>query len=186
MPDIVVIGTSLGGWQALQVLLSGVPAGYPLPLVLVQHRSEEPDNRLITLLRTATALPVCEPDDKQPIAPGSIYLAPANYHLLVEPGRFALSTEAPVVFARPSVDVLFESAAAAYGAGVVAVVLTGANADGAAGVSAIRQRGGLVVVQDPATAEARRMPDAAIAAGADHILRLLDISLLLVNLVSAL
>lgn len=182
--EIVVVGTSLGGLKALQVLLAGLPKDFPLPMVIVQHRGKGSDDLLRALLKNAASLPVREAEDKEQIVPGVVYLAPADYHLLVEAGDFMLSTDAPVEFARPSVDVLFESAADAYGAGVIGVVLTGANADGARGAAAIKRRGGLVLVQDPVTAEAAAMPEAASAVGCDHILPLLDIPPFLVQLVS--
>jgi two-component system chemotaxis response regulator CheB len=124
-------------------------------------------------LRRRTNLKVVDAEDKQWIKPGHVYLAPANYHLLVERGAFSLSVDDAVSYSRPSIDVLFESAADAYGASVAAVVLTGANSDGARGVKAIKKRGGFVVVQDPKTAEAPSMPTAAIAAArVDQILPL--------------
>ncbi len=115
--EIVVVGTSLGGLKALQALLAGLPKDFPLPVVIVQHRGKDSGDPLVALLQSATPLLVREAEDKQPMAPGVVYLAPADYHLLVEAGGFMLSTDAPVVFARPSVDVLFESAADAYGPG---------------------------------------------------------------------
>ncbi|HKY05712.1 MAG TPA: chemotaxis protein CheB, partial [Blastocatellia bacterium] len=131
-----------------------------------------------------SSLPVVEVEDKQPIFPGKIYMAPANYHLLVEEGHFALSTEGPVQFARPSIDVLFESAADTYRNRVVAVLLSGSNSDGAQGMARVKENGGLAVVQDPATAESRVMPDAAIAATeVDWILPLSEIPLFLTKLV---
>lgn len=163
-PSLVVVGCSLGGLNALQVLLGGLPRGFATPIVLVQHRGKHPDEALSRLLGAHSALEVREPLDKERIQSGHVYVAPADYHLLVERGTLALSTEAPVNYARPSIDVLFESAAESYGAGVIAVVLTGANHDGAAGARAIQARGGRVLVQDPSGAESRPMPLAAIAA----------------------
>jgi len=126
---------------------------------------------------------VREAEDKDPLLPGRVYLAPPRYHLLVERGKLALSTEAPDNYAQPSIDVLFESAAASYREGVVGVLLTGSNADGAQGLSAIKRAGGLAIVQDPETAEARAMPDAAIARGAaDMILPLCEIGVFLAGL----
>lgn len=177
-PDrgIVVVGTSRGGMSALRVLLGGMPAAFPLPIAIVQHRAKESDDALITYLRTHSALPVSEAADKAPIFPGQVYLAPADYHLLVESGAFALSTEGPVSFARPSIDVLFESAAAAYGRGVTAVVLTGANHDGALGARTVKARGGRLIVEDPATAQSDAMPRAAMAAAPDCVLPLAAIA----------
>lgn len=172
----VVVGTSLGGLSALQVLLSGLPRDFPLPIAIVQHRGKTGDEALLGLLAARSALPVSEPDDKEALEPGHVYLAPAGYHLLVEPGRLALSTEAPVNYSRPSIDVLFESTADAYGRGVVGVLLTGASQDGAAGCARIKERGGVVVVQDPAGAESGVMPAAAIAAC--HVDKVLPLSAL--------
>ena len=183
--EIVVVATSLGGLKAVGTLLFALPVDFALPLVIVQHRTAASlaEDPLCDLLQRCCALPVIEPRDKQPVAGGSIYLAPADYHLLVEGGAFALSTEAPVNFARPSADVLFESAADAYGAAAVGVVLTGGNEDGARGLARLRVRGGLAVVQDPATAESAVMPEAAIQiAGADHVLPLAGIAALLAGL----
>jgi two-component system, chemotaxis family, protein-glutamate methylesterase/glutaminase len=163
-PSIVVVGTSLGGLHALQLLLGGLPRGFAVPIVIVQHRGKHPDDALSRILSAHCMLAVHEPLDKDPIEPGHVYIAPADYHLLVERGSLALSTEAPVNYARPSIDVLFESAAESYGGGVVGIVLTGANHDGAAGASLIQQRGGRVLVQDPASAESRPMPLAALTA----------------------
>jgi len=124
-----------------------------------------------------------EAEDKEPIVLGNIYLAPADYHLLVEPGHFALSVEPAVNYARPSVDELFESAADSYGREVIGVILTGMNTDGARGLAAIKRHGGRTVVQDPRTAQQRSMPDAAIAAGrVDHVLPLPEIAPLLARL----
>ena len=164
--SIVVIGASLGGTRALTYLLSALPGHFPLPLVIVLHRAVDGDAFLRQFLHSHSTLPVLEAEDKMPVAAGHAYLAPANYHLLVENVEFSLSTEAPVGFARPSIDVLFESASAAYGSKTLGVLLTGASADGAWGAAKIRERGGTVVVQDPETAECPIMPRAAIAADA--------------------
>ena len=164
---LVVIGTSLGGMQALETILHGLMPDFPLPIAVVQHRGPDwgVQSELTRLLQLHSALPLSEAGDKDPIRPGCVYLAPPDYHLLVEDGRFALSVDARVSHARPSIDVLFESAADAYREGVLAVVLTGASADGAAGARRVHQRGGCVVAQDPATAESPVMPKAAIATG---------------------
>ena len=176
--DIVVVGTSLGGLAALEILLSGLPAEFPLPVAIVQHRGMDSDETLMLLLQVHCALPVSEPDDKDPIEPGRIYLAPPGYHLLVDRGSFALSMDAKVCYARPSIDVLFESAAEAYKERVIGVVLTGASRDGSEGLARIKGRGGLAVVQDPKGAEAPTMPEAAIAkVKVDRILPLPQIGL---------
>jgi two-component system chemotaxis response regulator CheB len=158
---LVVIGASQGGMKALEVLLPGLSAEFPLPLAIVLHRGRFGDDSLAAYLQEFCALPVREVGDKDPIAPGRVFLAPADYHLLVEDDHFALSVDAPVNHARPAIDVLFESAAAAFGDRVIGVILTEANDDGARGLAAIRARGGLALVQDPTTAESRAMERAA-------------------------
>jgi two-component system chemotaxis response regulator CheB len=172
--ELMVIGTSVGGLQALIALLGELPPTFPLPIVIVQHRSADVKSGIREILQSHTELVIVEADDKDAVEPGRVYLAPADYHVLVESDRtLALSTEGPVHYARPSIDVLFESAADAYREGVIGVVLTGASADGAKGALRIKQCGGCVVVQDPATAESSVLPAAAIAAGvADEIVPL--------------
>jgi two-component system, chemotaxis family, protein-glutamate methylesterase/glutaminase len=160
--EIVVVGASTGGLKALPVLLSGLPAEFSLPIVIVQHRGKEMETGLCEFLARRSSRPVTEPEDKEPLLPGHAYLAPQDYHLLVQGGSFALSTESPVGFARPSIDVLFESAADEYQDRAIGVILTGANHDGARGLAAIKGQGGLTLVEDPITAECREMPDAAI------------------------
>ena len=169
---IVVLGASLGGLDALRTMLSALSTSFPWPLVIAQHRSSEDVSDMLPLmLQRACALPVSEAEDKDAMVGGHVYLAPPDYHLLVENGALALSTEARVSHARPSIDVLFDSAVAAYGPLVVAVVLTGASADGARGAARVKAAGGLLLVQDPATAESPVMPLAALAAAhADQIL----------------
>ena len=181
--QIVVIGGSLGGAQAVQTLLRDLPDEFPLPMVIVLHRSKTSDEMLISILQKATSLPVIEAEEKEVIVPGRVYLAPADYHLLVEQnspaehGSLALSTEAPVLLARPSIDVLFQSAAETYARRVIGVILTGASRDGAEGLASIKAHGGMTLVQDPSTAESALMPEAAIAAGAvKHIVPLSEIS----------
>ncbi|MCU1228240.1 MAG: CheB methylesterase [Acidobacteria bacterium] len=161
-PELIVIGCSLGGMRALQTLFSDLPADFPVPIAVAQHRHKASNEGLPTFLRKHSKLPVVDVDDKEWIHPGKIYLAPADYHLLVERGEFSLSVDAAVAHSRPSIDVLFESAADAYGDHLVGIVLTGANADGAAGAEKIRERNGFLIVQDPADAEAPAMPQAAI------------------------
>ena len=164
--ELVVIGTSWGGLHALRRVLGGLPANFDLPVVVVQHRHRDSDHLLVSLLQDHTALTVHEIEDKTPLAPGGVYVAPAEYHVLVEVGQLQLSTEEPVRFSRPSIDVALETAAEAYGRSAIGVVLTGANDDGAAGLAAVRRRGGMAIVQDPATAEGPAMPAAAIASAA--------------------
>jgi two-component system chemotaxis response regulator CheB len=185
-PRILAIGTSLGGLNALTALLRALPGTLPVPVVVAQHRAPDGDGRgLGALLQEHTAMPVQDAEDKMELAAGAVYLAPSDYHLLIEaPGLLALSTDAPVRAARPSIDVLFETAAEAYGAGTLGVLLTGASADGADGAAAIKARGGRVIVQDPASAESATMPAAAIAATAvDYVLPLGDIGHYVMSLV---
>jgi two-component system chemotaxis response regulator CheB len=159
---IVVVGTSFGGLAALQELLPGLAPDFALPLVAVQHRSRDADDGLCEFLQRHCRLPLREPNDKERIEPGRVYLAPRDYHLFVESDHFSLSTDPAVGFARPSIDVLFESAADAWGPRTVGVVLTGASRDGARGLARIKGAGGLAVVQDPDGAESRAMPEAAL------------------------
>ena len=161
--EIVVVGTSTGGLKALQTLLSGLPASFPLPVVIVQHRGANSESGLCEFLSQWSNMPVVEPEDKEPVRCGHTYLAPRDYHLLIENQSFALSTDPPVGFARPSIDILFESAAAYYHERAIGVILTGANSDGARGLSAIKSSGGLTLVEDPVSAACRVMPEAAIA-----------------------
>jgi two-component system chemotaxis response regulator CheB len=171
--SLVVIGCSLGGMKALQMILESLPSTFCVPIAIVQHRYRTSSEGLPAFLRKHSKLPVVDADDKQWIRKGHVYLAPANYHLLIEHGELSLSVDEAVAYSRPSVDVLFESAAEAYREKVIGVVLTGANSDGARGAAAIKQRGGFVVVQDPKTAEAPSMPQSAIdAARVDRILPL--------------
>jgi two-component system chemotaxis response regulator CheB len=180
---LVVLGASKGGFRALKHLLAALPGDFPWPLAIVQHRADQRESGLCELLDRAGALRVVEPEDKDPIRAGYAHLAPAGYHLLVEPGTFALSADPPIWFARPSIDVLFESAADVYGARVTGVILTGTGPDGAAGLAAIRARGGLALVEDPASAECRAMPEAALAATAvDRVLPLAALAVFLAGL----
>jgi two-component system chemotaxis response regulator CheB len=175
---IVVIGASAGGLEAVSVLLAQFPADFGLPVVVAQHRAPaSPEGDLAGIWQRATPLPVAEAEDKAPIEPGHVYIAPADYHLLIESrDLFALSTDPPVLWARPSIDVLFESASEVYREAVIGVILTGASADGSAGLAAIRARGGCALVQDPQTAESAVMPNAAIAATSiNHVLPVADL-----------
>jgi two-component system chemotaxis response regulator CheB len=160
---MILIGASLGGLKAVVTVLQQLPRDLPVAVAVVLHRHKDSD-LLLELLRRDSPLPVYEPMDKEPVLRGRVYLAPSDYHLLLEPsGFFALSVDEPVRFARPSVDVLFESAADVLGSSAVAVVLTGANRDGAEGALRIKSAGGRVLVQDPLTAEAPQMPNAVLA-----------------------
>ena len=160
---LIAVGVSAGGLQALRTLVGALPEGFEIPLAVVQHRSRDSE-LLCELLQECSAMQVGEVSDKEEIVPGRVYVAPPDYHLMVERGWFELSTDAPVRYSRPSVDVMFLSAADAYGVDLIGVVLTGANADGAAGLRRIVDRGGYAMVQDPATAEVRAMPQFAIRA----------------------
>ncbi|MEG4284117.1 chemotaxis protein CheB [Microcoleus sp. A006_D1] len=219
--EIVVVGTSLGGLQALTVMLADLPQSFPLPVVIVQHRHKSSQDRLTDVLQQQSSLQITEAQDKEEIAPGRVYLAPADYHLLIEspsdeefslyendftewgsvavesihnsksliPNRgtpkFALSTEAPVCYARPSIDVLFESAADAFGEKVIGIILTGASSDGSEGLAKIKAEGGLTFVEEPASALCRTMPASAIAnVEVDWILPLSQIAPCLVNLLT--
>ncbi len=159
--DLVVVGTSWGGLAALRTLVGGLPESLQMAITLVQHRHKDSDHLLRTLLQEYSPLCVSEVEDKMPLEHGHIYVAPPNYHTLVERGYFSLSTDEPVRYSRPSIDVTFASAADAYAHRTVGIVLTGANADGAAGLRLISDRGGLAIVQDPDSAESRLMPEAA-------------------------
>jgi two-component system, chemotaxis family, protein-glutamate methylesterase/glutaminase len=160
--DLVVVGTSWGGLAALRTLVAGLPESFMMAVTLIQHRHKDSDHLLRVLLQERSALEVCEVEDKMPLEHGRIYVAPPDYHTLVEPGHFSLSTEAPVRYSRPSIDVTFNSAADSYAHRTVGIVLTGANADGAEGLRKISDRGGMAVVQDPKTAESPTMPAAAM------------------------
>lgn len=173
-----MVGGSWGGSTALGALLAGLPRRFSIPMAVALHRSPtSSDTTLVSALARTTDLEVCEPDDKTALAPSTVYVAPANYHLLVEGNCLVLSADPPERFSRPSIDVLFESAAEAYGPRLTAVLLTGANDDGARGIEAVKLRGGRTFVQDPSTAERTEMPNAAIATGAvDRVLPLGAIS----------
>lgn len=162
--QLIVVGCSWGGLSALRTVVRSLPNGFDIPVAVVQHRHRDSDAMLARALQDHTGLRVCEVEDKQPIESGRVFIAPANYHLLVEVGHFSLSVEAPVRHSRPSIDVALTSAADAYGHRAVGVVLTGSNDDGAAGLRRIADAGGMAVIQDPATAEAPEMPLAAAKA----------------------
>ena len=184
--DLVVIGCSLGGLQALRHLLAELPLGFGAAVGVVQHRRPDAVSPLAGLLGSVSALPLVEVRDRERIAAGTIYLGPAGYHLLVERGMMALSLEGPVTWARPSIDVLFETAAEAYGRRLVAVLLTGSSEDGARGVAAVARRGGLTIVEDPATAHSPVSPQAALERTAvHHVLPLVEIGPLLRGMVGA-
>lgn len=176
--EAVVVGASAGGVEALGELLSALPAGCKPALLIVIHVPPSNGSLLVEVLRRRCKPSLEEASDKEPIRAGTVYVAPPGYHLLVEPDRsLALSVDEPVHYSRPSIDVLFESAAHAYRHRLLGIVLTGANEDGARGLECIRRHGGLAWVQDPAKAASSAMPAAALArAGADRILDLQDMA----------
>ena len=181
--DLIVIGCSLGGMHALGTIFHSLPKDFCIPIAIVQHRHKASNENLPAFFRRTTKLRVVDVEDKQWIKPGYVYLAPSNYHLLVERGVFSLSVDDTVGHSRPSIDVLFDSAADAYRETLIGVVLTGANADGARGVHQIKRRGGFVIAQDPLNAEAPAMPQAAVDTGrVDRILPLEQIGPFLVDL----
>jgi two-component system chemotaxis response regulator CheB len=163
--ELVAIGASWGGLHAVEQVLGSLPEDFGAAVVIAQHRRADSDSeRLAQLLDAHCALTVCEAEDKQSLHPGTVLVAPADYHLLVEHGSVALSVDAPENYSRPSIDVLLQTAADAYAERAAGVVLTGANADGADGLARIARRGGPAIVQDPETAMRREMPEAALAA----------------------
>ena len=168
----VVVGVSAGGLDALKELLAAIPAGFGLAVIIVQHLHPQQDRFFIEFLSQSCPVPVREAEEKEAVTPGVVYFAPPNYHLLIESDRtFSLSIDEKVNFSRPSIDVLFESAAEAYGPDLVGVILTGASRDGAAGLRKIKASGGMAIVQDPATAQFPAMPSAALAeTEVDHVL----------------
>jgi two-component system chemotaxis response regulator CheB len=182
--ELICIGASWGGLTAVGRVLADLPEEIDLPIVVAQHR--HPDSlagTLAELLSLRIDRPVLDVADKMPIERRHVYIAPPDYHLLVQRGSFALSLDERVQYSRPSIDVLFESAADAYGTGVIGIILTGANEDGAAGLAEIKRRGGVAVIQDPAGAMRRTMPEAAIAATvADAIIPLEEIGKFLYGL----
>jgi two-component system chemotaxis response regulator CheB len=171
--EVLVIGSSWGGIEALTELVGALPASFPLAVIIVQHQHPHSRNALAGILGRAGVLPVSDIEDKDEMLPGHIYLAPANYHLLLERDRcFSLSLDAHVQFCRPSVDVSFSSVAAALGPRAMGLILTGANDDGAEGLRRIKLAGGYTMAQEPDGAVAPAMPRAAIATGCvDTILR---------------
>ena len=176
--DIVAIGASWGGLHAVGTVLDGLAPGFGAAIVVAQHRSPDDELALLPdLLAHRSGMPVIDGGDKDRLMPGRVIVAPAGYHLLVEDGCVELSCDGLVQFSRPSIDVLFQSVAEDYGRRAIGVVLTGANADGAAGLAEIARRGGHTVVQDPATSERPEMPRAALEATTpDEVLPLDEIA----------
>ena len=181
----VVIGVSSGGLEALKVLVPGLRPDFGLPVLIVQHLAPHADSYLPVCLNALSPLTVKEAEDKEALRPGVVYVAPPDYHLLVEAdATLSLSVDPKVNFSRPAVDVLFETASDAFGPALVGIVLTGANHDGAAGLARIKRRGGLAIVQSPESAQTPTMPQAAIGATAvDHILSLHEIAPFLNHLI---
>jgi two-component system chemotaxis response regulator CheB len=182
--EAIVIGVSSGGMTALKYLFSALPFDFGLPIIVVQHVSPRSDNQWIELLNDLSNLNIKEADEKEPIKPGNVYIAPSNYHLLIEKDKtFSFTIDERVNFARPSIDVLFESAAEAYKNKLIGVILTGSNNDGTNGIKRIKEYGGLAIIQDPKTAESSYMPSSAISATQpDFILSLEEIAELLTKL----
>jgi two-component system chemotaxis response regulator CheB len=182
--DAVVVGASAGGVEALMSLLPALPIDFPVPVLVVLHLPRQTPSSLIEIFTPKCRIAVAEAEDKTPVRGGTVFFAPPDYHLLVDRGpTLALSTDELVNYSRPSIDVLFESAADCYGERLAGIILTGANGDGAAGLAAVGQAGGVTIVQQPAGAYASAMPAAAIArAHPEHVLPLIDIAGLLLQL----
>lgn len=179
----IVIGASAGAVHALLALLPALPRAYPIPVFVVVHVPADGKSALAELFAPRCAVVVKEAEDKEPVRAGTVYFAPADYHLLVEREfTIALSSDEPVLYSRPAIDVLFESAADAYGKGITGIVLTGSSSDGARGLAAVCKAGGSAIVQDPQTAEGAAMPRAALAACPDaRVLSLQEIAALLIS-----
>ena len=175
---LIIVGCSLGGLSATKTLLAGISDDCAVPIILIQHREQKAevsmDNVLTNMMQRYTKRRIEEAEDKMPLRQNCIYLAPADYHVLVEHDCVALSADEPVTYARPSIDVAFDSAARTYGSSVVCVVLTGASRDGAEGAASIENRGGLVIIQDPLTAEKDTLPKAARASTKKPLIMQLD------------
>lgn len=161
--EAIVVGASTGGIKALQELLFPLPGDFRLPILIVQHRGPGSEDLVALALNESCSLKVKEAEQNELIEPGHVYIAPANYHLLVEPDKtLSLSVDAKVCYSRPSIDVLFETAADVFNTALIGIILTGANHDGTAGLRKIKEYGGLTIAQDPATAEVKEMPNSAI------------------------
>lgn len=168
--EAIVIGTSAGGLTALTTILRMLPETYTVPILLVQHRARNSPALFEDVLQNKCQLAIKQADEKEAIRPGRVYVAPPDYHMLVEADRtISLSVEPPVQYSRPSIDVLFESAAMAYRDKLVGIILSGSNSDGAAGIRTINTLGGLAIAQNPKEAQYPFMPQAAIDTGAVHV-----------------
>lgn len=184
LPEAIVIGASAGCMEALSLILPELPADFPIPVIIVVHLPPGKDSIIVGLLQTKCAIAVREAEDKEYLEPGTAYIAPPDYHMLIEDERsVALSTEEEVFFSRPSIDVTFESAAIVYGEGLVGIILTGANNDGAAGLAIIQKYGGICLIQDPKDAFSPMMPEYAMkSCPKADIMSLTEISAYLVGI----
>lgn len=184
--ELIVIGGSSGGLEALLRILPGLARSFPIPIVIVLHQSRLAKSSLVHVLQSRCNMMVCEPEDKEQIEPGYIYIAPPNYHLLIEADRtFSYENSELVNYSRPAIDVLFETAAEVYEDKLIGVLLTGSNADGANGIKQIKEHGGMTIVQNPDGANSPFMPGAAIQRSkVDQILNLDEIAEKLINLPS--
>lgn len=178
MYEAIVIGASAGGLKALKTIVQNLPAAFQTPMLVVQHLSPHSDSFMARYLNQITHMQVKEADEKEPVREGHIYIAPPNFHLLVEEDRsFSLTVDEKVNYARPSIDVLFETASIAWKDRLIGLILTGANNDGSKGMQSIKARGGLTIAQSPQSADSPEMPSAAIECGCiDHILDLSDLA----------
>lgn len=175
--EAIVVGTSAGGFLAVTSILGNLPPDFSIPVIVVQHRAKESHTLLEEVLQRKCRIAIRQADEKERIESATVYIAPPDYHLLIETDRtFSLSSDAPVQFSRPSIDVLFETAALTYKDKLIGIILTGSNSDGAAGISAIRRMGGLTVAQDPKEAQYALMTQASIDTNdVQHIWRLQEI-----------
>jgi two-component system chemotaxis response regulator CheB len=181
--EAIVIGMSWGGMQAMKVLFSRLPDGFKIPIIIVQHLSSLSDSKWIRSLNKDSSLTIKEADEKEAILPGHVYIAPPNYHLLIEKNKtFTLTIDEKVNFARPAIDVLFESASDVFKKRLIGIILTGSNHDGTKGIKKIKENGGLTLVEDPETATSSLMPLSAIKMNPDHILPLEKIIELIIEL----
>ncbi len=181
--EAIVMGMSSGGMNVMKIMFALLPESFNTPIIIVQHISARSDNQWIKLLNEKSKVPIKEADEKELIETGNVYIAPANYHLLIEKNKtFSLTIDEKVNFARPSIDVLFDSAADAYTNKLIGIILTGSNNDGTSGLKRIKECGGLTIVQNPESAESDYMPKSALAAmQPDYILSIEEIIMLLIK-----
>ena len=182
--EAVVIGVSAGGVNALKVIFTSISESFKIPVIIVQHLHPQSDSFLADYLNSISHMHIKEAEDKEPICAGTVYIAPANYHLLIEDDKtLSLNTDERVNYSRPSIDVLFNSAADVYSSKLIGIILTGANDDGVRGMQKIKRHGGLTIVQDPKNADADFMPKSVITkVTVDHVATLDKISVLLENI----